>query len=85
MIQIYNSTMETGYIIERITTKEKSKLRELTLGYGKLRAAAFRAELHENTLRNVIQKGFGEPDTINKIRVNLLQGNNKSDNQQCAA
>lgn len=77
--------METGYIIERITTKEKSKLRELTLGYGKLRAAANRADIHENTLRNVIQKGFGEPDTINKIRVNLLQYNNKSNNQQHAA
>lgn len=77
--------METGYIIERITPKEKAQLRRLVLGYGKLRSAASKAEIHENTLRNVIQKGYGEPDTVKKIRESLLQINIKSNTCQQAA
>lgn len=62
------SAKQAGYIIEKLTDKERKALSEKTIGYGAFRAFARIVDIHENTLRAIMWKGSGKPETIKKVR-----------------
>jgi hypothetical protein len=57
--------------LEHLTKTELSKLKKTVLGHGKLRGFSRMAEIHENTLRDIIHKGYAKPETITKVRAVL--------------
>jgi hypothetical protein len=61
----------TQRILE-LTASEKRKLQNLILGYGKLKKHSAKANVHRHTLRNVARLGYGEPETIEKLRSTIL-------------
>lgn len=61
-------TTRADYVIEKFTRAELTKLKQRVLGYGKFKATANQIEIPETTLRSVIQRGYGTPETIAKIR-----------------
>lgn len=67
-----NATIpETGYVIESLTSGEMKKLKSMVLGYGRFKKTAKTIDIPETTLRSVINKGYGYPETISKIRTAL--------------
>lgn len=58
--------------ILELTDVEKNKLQSLILGYGKLKEASQKCDLHAHTIRNVARLGFAEPETIEKLRKTIL-------------
>lgn len=62
---------QEGFVIVTLSAKEYQKLKTVTIGYGKLRAFARKVELHENTIRDILNKGTGKPETISKVRAGL--------------
>lgn len=68
------TAMRTDYVIESFTKAELSKIKQRVLGYGKFKAAANQIGIPETTLRAVIQRGYGTPETIAKIREYLSAG-----------
>lgn len=71
--QIYNHTMEStitsGYQIEHLTKQELGKLKKMVLGYGNFKKISARIEgMHPNTFRNILDKGYGTPENVQKIR-----------------
>jgi hypothetical protein len=69
---------QTINMIEPLTTSEINKLKKMVLGYGRLRYHAAKAGVHENTLRNIIANGRGLSDSVQKIRLNLLNDTSKA-------
>lgn len=73
---MYNSTMnntiEMGYVIEHLTRQEIARLKKMALGYGKFKRTAAQSGLHVNTFRTILDRGYGIPENVEKIRVNLL-------------
>jgi hypothetical protein len=70
---MYNKTMDSTKTDtlrenEYLTRGEINNLKKQVLGYGKFKRMALRLEMPVTTLRDVINKGYGEPDTIVKIR-----------------
>ena len=60
-----------------LTKQELTKLRNMVAGYGNFKkTAALLPEIYDRTLKNVIDKGWGSPDTIEAIRETLLKVNN---------
>lgn len=59
----------------RLTDNELEMLKERIEGYGFLADCARRTGLHVNTIRKILEKGYGMADTINKIRNILLREN----------
>lgn len=73
---MYNNTttMEKTpkpFIIEELTPDEVSKLKQITTGYGMIRRFSRELGMHENTLRGVMLRGSGKPETIKLIRKKL--------------
>jgi hypothetical protein len=67
-----NAKSETQpFTIEQLTDTEKKQLQKATQGYGKIRGFSREAGIHENTLRMVLLKGSGKPETIKVIREKL--------------
>jgi hypothetical protein len=66
-----NIENQEGFVIEELTTQELKALRQITLGYGKLRAFARKVDLHESTIRDLIARGTALPETIAKVRGGL--------------
>jgi hypothetical protein len=70
-----NTTIRnTGYVTESLSKGELSKLKQMVLGYGKFQQTATFIGIPETTLRTVIQRGYGKPETITKIRAALRLG-----------
>jgi signal recognition particle GTPase len=67
-----NNTIEMGYRIEHLTKHEINKLSKMILGYGNFKRIASGSGMHPNTFRNILDKGYGTPDNIQKIRQNIL-------------
>lgn len=63
-----SKTTTIANLREPLTDLEKSELKEMVLGYGNFAATAKRAGVHVETLRGVITRGYGEKETIKKIR-----------------
>lgn len=63
-----NTKKTRGYIIEKLSEEEIALLKLMVLGYGNFTKTAEKARLPKPTLRDVIFRGHGEPDTIKKIR-----------------
>lgn len=75
---MYNTNNEMGsinqnqfFVIEELTRLEISRLKKATSGYGRIRGFSRELGIHENTLRGVILRGSGKPDTIKIIREKL--------------
>jgi hypothetical protein len=64
--------ISTGYQIERLTPKEIGKLKKLVIGYGNFKKISMGLDMHENTFRNIIDKGYGTPANIEQLRIRLL-------------
>jgi hypothetical protein len=64
-------TPKNKFTVERLTDAELKKLKKAVLGYGNFSRQAEKAELPKPTLRDVILRGHGKPETIAKVR-NLL-------------
>lgn len=65
------SNTETTSIFETrasLTDAELRRIKKMVLGYGNFKATAVKAGLHVETLRGVITRGYGEIETVNKIR-----------------
>jgi lambda repressor-like predicted transcriptional regulator len=60
-----------GFVIEKLTRDEVAKLKKVTTGYGKIRGFSREVGIHENTLRDVLLKGSGRPETIRLVRDKL--------------
>jgi hypothetical protein len=60
-----------GFVIEKLTRDEVAKLKKATTGYGRLRGFSREVGIHENSLRYILLKGSGRPDTIELIREKL--------------
>jgi lambda repressor-like predicted transcriptional regulator len=54
-----------------LTRDEVAKLKKVTTGYGKIRGFSREVGIHENTLRDVLLKGSGRPETIRLVRDKL--------------
>lgn len=54
--------------MEALTPLEIKRLNKMVLGYRNFKSTAVNAGLHVETLRGVIQRGYGLPETIQKIR-----------------
>lgn len=59
---------QSGYRVEKLRRTELNKLKKIVLGYGKFTATADKAGIHRETLRGIIDRGYGYPETIEKIR-----------------
>ena len=55
-----------------LTKQEINRLRKMVLGYGNLQRVADRLGMHRNTVRLILDKGYGKPETIETIRLNLM-------------
>lgn len=55
-----------------LSPEELEVLQERIEGYGWLVDSARRAGVHVNTIRNIIKRGYGSPDHVNRIRYKLL-------------
>lgn len=69
--------METAikrYEIEALTRQESNKLRKMVSGYGNFQKVSDIAEMSNRTLREVLNRGYGKPETIKKLREKLLIG-----------
>jgi len=53
---------------EYLTRAEINNLKKQVLGYGNFKRTALRLEMPATTLRDVLNKEYGEPVTIEKIR-----------------
>lgn len=62
---------QTGYMIEKLNPSELRKLKKMVLGYGNFTATANKIGIHRETLRGIIDRGHGQPDSIEKIRTVL--------------
>lgn len=88
--QIYNSmsnrhTTPFTELREPLTSSELVLLKSLVLGYGNFRATAQKAGVHVETLRGVINRGYGERETVNKIRTVLIEAGVKTETKSTAA
>lgn len=63
---------QSGYVVEKLSPAEKRKLKKIVLGYGNFTATADKAGIHRETLRGIIDRGYGQPETIEKIRKVLI-------------
>lgn len=73
---MYNTPTSTenqtiGFVVEHLTSKEMDQLKSKTTGYGRIRGFSREVGIHENTLRWILLKGSGKPDTIQLIRQKL--------------
>lgn len=69
-----NNTITMGYVIEHLTRPELTRLKKMVLGYGNFKKVASTIpDMHPNTFRNILDKGYGIPENIEKIRMSLLQ------------
>jgi len=64
-------------IFEVLTDSELRQLEDRVAGYGWLSDTARRAEVHVNTIKKILMKGYGYPETIKKIR-NILTHENSA-------
>jgi hypothetical protein len=64
-------TQVKRYEVEPLTRQELNKLRRIVLGYGNFQKFSDTAEIPNRTLREVINRGYGKPETIQKIRESL--------------
>ena len=62
----------TSFTIEKLTASELRRLNKMVLGYGNFKTTAFNAGLHVETLRGILQRGYGAPESIAKIRTSIL-------------
>lgn len=69
-IQFYmtEKTLTKDYVIESFTRAELNKIKKMVLGYGKFKQTANQIGIEEVTLRSVINRGYGRPETLEKIR-----------------
>lgn len=67
-VTMSKSTKKTGYVIEKLSEDELAQLKQMVLGYGNFTKTAKVAKLPNPTLRDVILRGHGEPQTIKKVR-----------------
>lgn len=58
-----------------LTQREQEKLREITAPYGHLKAMADGLGIIPDTLRNIIQRGSGKSEYVQKIREQILSTN----------
>lgn len=78
-IQMYNTAMEAQtkrYETEALTKQESNRLRKMVLGYGNFQKVSELADMPNRTLREVLNRGYGKPETIKKLRDTVLD--NKS-------
>ncbi len=71
---MYNTNAKSEskpFTVKKLTVKELMKLQKATQGYGKIRGFSREVGIHENTLRMVLLKGSGKPETISLIREKL--------------
>lgn len=62
-------------IVEHLTKEELKFLKTKTAPYGKLQEVADDAQIHVNTLRNIIRNGGGLTDNIEKLRCSVITTN----------
>jgi len=55
-----------------LTAEEIQALEQRIDGYGWLADSARRAGVHTNTIRNIIRRGYGTAEAVNRIRIRLL-------------
>ena len=60
-----------GYVVVKLSPKEYQRLQAVTIGYGNLAAFARKVDLHVNTIRDILNRGTGKPETIKKLRSGL--------------
>lgn len=63
----------TEYIIEFLTEEEASELRRLITGYGQFKKTAIAMDIPMPTLRDMVNKKYGKPVTVKKIRKKLQE------------
>jgi len=64
--------VSTNLRVEHLTASEKKKLKGILIGYGNLKAAAEKTNLHRHTLRMINISGKAEPETLKIIRERLF-------------
>ena len=62
-----------GYSIENLTRPEIARIKRMVLGYGKFKQTAEKTGLSITTFRDIINKGYGVPENIAKIRESLFE------------
>lgn len=67
---LYEKISEAEF--DHLTTKELHYLQRLNLGYGNFTANAEACGLYINTYRTILERGYGRPANIEKIRKKLL-------------
>lgn len=78
-IHIIKSNIQTDmesqvkrYETEALTKQELKRLKSMTTGYGNFQKVSDQAEMPVVTLRSIVQRGYGKPETIKKIREAIL-------------
>jgi hypothetical protein len=67
-----NPTNKIRDIHSALEKDELQLLRERVNGYGWLSDSARKVGLHTNTIKGIIRRGYGRPDSVNRIRNILL-------------
>lgn len=62
------TTIQNLRQFEKLTASELTRLKKRILGYGNFRRTAIELGTPEKTLRDVLNRGYGSPETISKIR-----------------
>jgi hypothetical protein len=65
------STMIENTTIEHLTGHELNRLKRMVLGYGNFTRTADKAGMPKPTLRDLILRGYGRVETVQKIRTIL--------------
>lgn len=73
-IQMNMETEVKRYETEALTKQELKRLKTMTTGYGNFQRVSDKAEMPVVTLRSIVQRGYGKPETIKKIRESILMG-----------
>lgn len=66
-------TPPEGYVVVSLSPKELGKLKKMVLGYGNFKKTLDKLDMPESTFRDILIKGYGYPQTIDKIKSRLLE------------
>lgn len=72
-----NQQIATGRPTKHLTEEQLTHLKAIVLGYGNFRKASIEGDIPEPTLRIVMLRGYGEPESVDKI-LKLLDGRVKA-------
>jgi hypothetical protein len=60
-------------ITEHLSKTELNRIRKMTLGYGMFKKTAGKTGLPLATFRDIMNKGYGYPENIQRIRESLFE------------